>query len=46
MTLALNLALNWKEIEALCAAFRPEIEGLFVDRIIVPERPRFLNGYL
>jgi predicted ribosome quality control (RQC) complex YloA/Tae2 family protein len=38
--------LNWKEIELLSAIFRPEIEGLFVDRIIVPSRERFPGGYL
>lgn len=38
--------LNWKEIEALANHIRPEVEGLFLDRIIVPERPRFPGGYL
>jgi predicted ribosome quality control (RQC) complex YloA/Tae2 family protein len=38
--------LNWKEIAALADRIRPEIEGLFIDRIIVPERPRFPGGYL
>jgi predicted ribosome quality control (RQC) complex YloA/Tae2 family protein len=41
-----NLPLNWKEIEILSGLFRPEVEGLFVDRIIVPERERFPGGYL
>jgi predicted ribosome quality control (RQC) complex YloA/Tae2 family protein len=37
---------NWKEIALLSDAYRSEIEGLFVDRIIVPERSRFPGGYL
>lgn len=41
-----TLTLNWKEIEALANHIRPEVEGLFLDRIIVPERPRFPGGYL
>lgn len=38
--------LNWKEIGILCDSFRESLDGLFVDRIIVPERPRFPTGYL
>lgn len=38
--------LNWKEIEVLAREIAPELEGLFVDRIIVPGRPRFPQGYL
>ncbi|MDR3606881.1 MAG: NFACT RNA binding domain-containing protein [Oligoflexia bacterium] len=38
--------LNWKEIAIVASSFRSEIEGLFVDRIIVPERERFTAGYL
>lgn len=38
--------LNWKEIGLLCESFRDQLEGLFVERIIVPERPRFEPGYL
>jgi hypothetical protein len=38
--------LNWKEIELLAAEIAPELEGLFVDRIIVPARPRFPQAYL
>ncbi|MFL5814694.1 MAG: NFACT RNA binding domain-containing protein [Bdellovibrionia bacterium] len=38
--------LNWKEIAALADQIRPEVEGLFIDRIIVPERARFPGGYL
>jgi predicted ribosome quality control (RQC) complex YloA/Tae2 family protein len=37
---------NWKEIETLVSKLKPEITGLFVDRIIVPARPEFPNGYL
>ena len=39
-------ALNWKEIQALCELFSPEVEGLFVDRIVIPERPRYSAGYV
>lgn len=38
--------LNWKEAAALVEAIGPEIEGLFVDRVIIPERPRFPAGFL
>jgi predicted ribosome quality control (RQC) complex YloA/Tae2 family protein len=38
--------LNWKEIAHLADLIRPEVEGLFIDRIIVPERLRFPGGYL
>ncbi len=38
--------LNWLEISTLIDRIRPEIEGLFVDRVIVPERERFAEGYL
>lgn len=38
--------LNWKELAALIEKIRPEIEGLFVDRIIVPHRPQFPDRYL
>lgn len=41
-----SLTLNWKEIAALADQIRPEVEGLFLDRIIVPERSRFPGGYL
>src|SRR4051812_1453307 len=38
--------LNWRELELLASKIGPEIEGLFVDRIIVPDRERFPEGYL
>ncbi len=38
--------LNWKEVALLVDKLRPEVEGLFVDRIIVPEHPYFRDGYL
>lgn len=38
--------LNWKEAAALIDLLKPQIEGLFVDRIVVPERPRFPDGYV
>jgi predicted ribosome quality control (RQC) complex YloA/Tae2 family protein len=37
---------NWKEIETLVSKLKSEVNGLFVDRIIVPVRPEFPNGYL
>jgi len=37
---------NWKEVAALVEKIAPEIHDLFVDRIIVPARPEFPNGYL
>jgi predicted ribosome quality control (RQC) complex YloA/Tae2 family protein len=39
-------ALNWREIARLCEWIGPEISGMFVDRIVVPERPEFPDGYL
>jgi predicted ribosome quality control (RQC) complex YloA/Tae2 family protein len=38
--------LNWRELEVLVSSIRADVEGLFVDRIIVPERARFPNRYL
>lgn len=38
--------LNWLEISNLINTIRPEVEGHFVDRVIVPERDRFPGGYL
>jgi|GEM_PF-745843 len=38
--------LNWREIAQLTETYREKVEGLFLDRIIVPERPRFPAGYL
>lgn len=37
---------NWKELAALLEKIAPEIQDLFVDRIIVPARPEFPHGYL
>lgn len=39
-------ALNWREIARLSEWIDPEITGMFVDRIVVPERPEFPDGYL
>lgn len=39
-------SLNWRELALLVDSLRPEIEGAFIDRVIVPERPRFPAGYL
>lgn len=38
--------LNWKEIARLAEVIGPEIQGLFVDRVIIAERPDFAEGYL
>jgi predicted ribosome quality control (RQC) complex YloA/Tae2 family protein len=38
--------LNWKEIQQLGKQIAPELEGLFLDRIIVPTRPNQLNHYI
>ena len=38
--------LNWKELEILIAQLGPEIQGLFVEKIVIPERQRFPEGYL
>jgi predicted ribosome quality control (RQC) complex YloA/Tae2 family protein len=42
-------ALNWREIEYLVAKLKRELESgdsLFADRLIVPERSKFQEGYL
>jgi predicted ribosome quality control (RQC) complex YloA/Tae2 family protein len=39
-------ALNWRELEQIAAWIAPEITGMFVDRIVVPVRPEFPDGYL
>lgn len=38
--------LNWKEIALLAEQLQREVRGLFLERIIVPARPRFPGGYL
>lgn len=38
--------LNWRELELLIAQLRPRVVGLFVDRILVPKREAFIDGYL
>ncbi|MGK5082389.1 NFACT RNA binding domain-containing protein [Bdellovibrionota bacterium FG-1] len=38
--------LNWKEAATLVQTIRPLIEGLFVDRIVVAQRPEFPDGFL
>ncbi len=42
----MNPSLNWRELEILVDGIRPEVEGLFVDRLIVPSRDYFPMGYL
>lgn len=39
-------ALNWREIEKLAAFAHEELKGLYLDRVWVPERPEFPEGYL
>lgn len=41
----MNFSLNWREIERLAARIAPEIEGLFADRVVVPERPESPEGF-
>jgi len=38
--------LNWRELEHYCAWIRPKIQGAYIDRVIVPDRPRFPLGFL
>lgn len=38
--------LNWRELESLIRLLRPELLGTFVDRVAIPERKRFSQGYL
>src|SRR6185437_64873 len=38
--------LSWKEIELLAARVAPELEGLFLDRLVVPARASHPQGYL
>ena len=44
--LSMAFHLNWKELAILVDQIGPKVEGLFVDRIVVPERARFPDGYL
>ena len=47
MTPTLNWpTLNWKEIAVLTELLRPKLEGLFVDKVFIPERSRFPSQYL
>ena len=39
-------ALNWKELQILVEAIGPQLQDLFVEKVIVPERPRFPMGYI
>ncbi len=41
-----SLHLNWKEIQELINHINPKIENLFVERVIIPERSYFPEGYL
>ncbi len=38
--------LNWKELKIWVDRLKPEVEGRFVDRLIVPARARFPQGFL
>ena len=38
--------LNWRELERFCALVSPQITGAFIERVIVPDRPRFPLGFL
>ena len=37
--------LNWKEISFLVEKLKPEVEGSFVERLIIPERKQLPCGY-
>ena len=38
--------LNWLELEILLQKIRKEVVGLFLERIFIPERPKFQEGFL
>ncbi len=38
--------LNYKELALLIEKISPEIQGLFIERVIVPERPEFPQSFL
>ncbi len=38
--------LNWREIAKIAEWIAPKITGMFIDRIVVPERPEFPDGFL
>lgn len=38
--------LNWRELSVWVDAIRPEVEEMFVDKVIIPERKSFPDGYL
>ncbi|OFZ72277.1 MAG: hypothetical protein A3K03_13640 [Bdellovibrionales bacterium RIFOXYD1_FULL_44_7] len=38
--------LNWRELEKLTQSISSTVAGLFVEKIFVPARPRFLEGFL
>lgn len=38
--------LNWREIAIIAEWIAPKITGMFIDRIVVPERPEFPDGFL
>src|SRR5437870_1758483 len=42
----MNPTLNWQELEISVNCIRPHLEGKFLDRVFVPERNEFPNGYL
>ena len=42
----MSFSLNWKELELLAHFLNQEASGLFLERIIVPARPEFPNGFL
>ena len=38
--------LNWRELETLVRHFNAQCSGMFVERVIIPARPRFPGSYL
>lgn len=38
--------LNWRELENLVSELTHGISGLFVDRVVIPQRPEFKDGFI
>ncbi len=38
--------MNWKELEIHCAALSRACRGLYIDRVFIPERSHFPDGFL
>ncbi len=42
----MSLLLNWREIERITGFAERELQGLLVDRVVVPERPERADGFI